>query len=95
MNTLSTILVWAISGLIIGLIARALYPGRQPMGFLATMMLGIAGSLVGGFISWMFGFRPEDGAFRGSGFFMSVIGSLVVVWLSLYAMSSRSGRYAA
>jgi uncharacterized membrane protein YeaQ/YmgE (transglycosylase-associated protein family) len=95
METLGTILVWAISGLIIGLIARALYPGRQPMGFLATMLLGIAGSLVGGFISWAFGFRPEDGAFRGGGFFMSIIGAILVVWLSLYATSSRSGRYAA
>jgi uncharacterized membrane protein YeaQ/YmgE (transglycosylase-associated protein family) len=64
------------------------------MGLIATMLLGIAGSLVGGFISWALGFRPEDGAFRGAGWIMSIVGGLIVVWLSLL-MSSRSGKYAA
>jgi uncharacterized membrane protein YeaQ/YmgE (transglycosylase-associated protein family) len=91
MATLSTIIVWAVFGLVIGLIARMLYPGRQPMGLFATMLLGIAGSLVGGFISWAFGFRPEDGAFHGAGWIMSIVGALIVVWVSLYA-SSHSGR---
>jgi uncharacterized membrane protein YeaQ/YmgE (transglycosylase-associated protein family) len=94
MATLSTIIVWAVFGLVIGLIARMLYPGRQPMGLFATMLLGIAGSLVGGFISWAFGFRPEDGAFHGAGWIMSIVGALIVVWISLYA-SSRSGRITA
>ena len=94
METLGTIIMWAVFGLVIGLIARMLYPGRQSMGFLATMLLGIAGSLIGGFISWAFGFRPEEGALRGGGFIMSIVGALIVVWLSLYA-SSKGSRYAA
>lgn len=89
MGTIGAILVWMMFGLIVGLIARMLYPGRQSMGLIATMFLGIAGSLVGGFISYMFGFDPEDGAFQGSGWIMSIVGAILVVWLSLMA-SSRS-----
>lgn len=90
MNTLGAIIVWMMFGLVVGLIARMLYPGRQSMGFFATMFLGIAGSLVGGFISWMFGFDPEDGAFQGSGWIMSIVGAIIVVWISLYASSRNS-----
>lgn len=83
------IIIWAVFGLFIGLIARMLYPGRQPMGIIMTMLLGIAGSLVGGFISYAAGFHPEQGAFRGSGYIMSIIGALIVVWLGLFATANR------
>src|SRR3954453_9929598 len=89
MGTLGHIISWAVFGLIVGLIARLLYPGRQPMGFIATMILGIVGSLLGGFLSYAFGFRPEDGAFRGAGWIMSIVGAMVVVWIGLF-MGSRS-----
>ncbi|HZL91631.1 MAG TPA: GlsB/YeaQ/YmgE family stress response membrane protein [Pirellulaceae bacterium] len=91
MQTLATIVTWAVFGLVIGLIARFLYPGKQPMGLLMTMILGIVGSFVGGLISWAFGFRPELGPFRGAGWIMSIIGALIVVWVSLY-LASRSDR---
>ena len=55
------------------------------------MVLGIVGSLVGGLISWLLGNDPEDGPFRGAGWIMSIIGALIVVWVSLY-LSSRSGK---
>ncbi|HEY2413261.1 MAG TPA: GlsB/YeaQ/YmgE family stress response membrane protein [Pirellulaceae bacterium] len=84
MGTLGSIISWAVFGLVIGLIARMLYPGRQPMGFIATMILGIVGSLLGGFLSYAFGFRPEDGAFRGAGWIMSIVGAMVVVWIGLF-----------
>jgi|SRR4051794_38558104 len=89
METLGTIISWAVFGLIVGLIARMLYPGRQPMGFVATMILGIVGSMLGGFLSFAFGFRPEDGAFRGAGWIMSIIGALIVVWGGLF-LGSRT-----
>src|SRR5690349_3020221 len=89
MGTIGTMISWAVFGLVIGLIARMLYPGRQSMGFMATMILGIVGSFVGGFISFAFGFRPEDGAFHGSGWIMSIIGALIVVWIGLF-VSSRT-----
>jgi uncharacterized membrane protein YeaQ/YmgE (transglycosylase-associated protein family) len=87
MGTLGAIISWAVFGLIIGLIARALYPGRQSMGFIATMILGVLGSLVGGFIAYLLGFRPDDGAFSGSGWIMSIVGAMLVVWISLFASS--------
>jgi uncharacterized membrane protein YeaQ/YmgE (transglycosylase-associated protein family) len=90
MATIGTIITWAVFGLIIGLIARFLYPGNQPMSLLMTMVLGIVGSLVGGFISWAVGFRPEEGAFRGAGWIMSIVGALIVVWASLYFASHRT-----
>jgi uncharacterized membrane protein YeaQ/YmgE (transglycosylase-associated protein family) len=89
METIGTLISWAVFGLVVGLIARLLYPGRQPMGFLATMALGIVGSLMGGLISWAFGFRPEMGAFRGSGWIMSIVGALIVTWVGLF-LASRS-----
>ena len=90
MATLGTIISWAVFGLIVGLIARFLYPGRQPMSLLMTMLLGVAGSLLGGFISWGVGFHPEDGPFRGAGWIMSIAGSILVVWIGLFAASKSS-----
>jgi uncharacterized membrane protein YeaQ/YmgE (transglycosylase-associated protein family) len=79
-----------VFGLVVGFIARLLYPGRQPMGFIATMILGIVGSLLGGFISFLFGFRPEEAAFQGAGWIMSIIGALIVVWIGLFILSART-----
>jgi len=90
MATLGTVISWAAFGLVIGLIARMLYPGRQPMGFIGTMVLGIVGSLLGGFISYLFGFRPEDGAFSGAGWIMSIVGAMIVVWFGLF-LGAHSG----
>lgn len=90
MGTIGTLISWAVFGLVIGLIARLLYPGRQSMGFLATMALGIVGSFMGGLISWALGFDPELGAFRGSGWIMSIVGALIVTWIGLYFASRSS-----
>lgn len=88
-----SIISWIVFGLIVGLIARALYPGNQSMGFVATTILGIIGSLVGGLIAWALGFSPEEGPFTGAGWIMSIIGALIVVWAAL-AMSSRPRTHA-
>lgn len=89
MEILWTILVWALFGLIVGAIARLLYPGRQEVGILGTIALGIAGSLLGGLVAWAFGFSPQAGPFRGAGWIMSILGALVVVWIAFYAMGRR------
>jgi uncharacterized membrane protein YeaQ/YmgE (transglycosylase-associated protein family) len=89
METIGTIIAWAVFGLVVGAIARFLYPGRQPMGIMMTMVLGIVGSLLGGFVSWMLGFDPQDGPFQGAGWIMSIIGALIVVWSGLF-MASRT-----
>ncbi len=90
MGTIGSLISWAVFGLVIGWIARILYPGQQSMSLLKTMLLGIVGSFVGGLISWAFGFHPEDGAFRGAGWIMSIVGSLVVVWAGLHLASRGS-----
>lgn len=48
------VLVLALEGLIVGALARLALPGPDPMGILATIGLGLAGSLVGGIVSWLF-----------------------------------------
>jgi uncharacterized membrane protein YeaQ/YmgE (transglycosylase-associated protein family) len=75
------IIAFLIIGLIAGLIARAIVPGRQSMGLIATILLGMVGSLLGGFIASLF---DRSGGFfelRPAGIIMSVIGSIVVLLL--------------
>jgi uncharacterized membrane protein YeaQ/YmgE (transglycosylase-associated protein family) len=84
MDVLLSIIAWIIFGLAVGLIARALYPGRQPLSVPNTIALGIGGSIVGGLIAWALGFRPEEGAFAGAGWIMSIVGALIVVWGAMY-----------
>jgi uncharacterized membrane protein YeaQ/YmgE (transglycosylase-associated protein family) len=65
-----------------------LVPGRQPMGLLMTMGLGLAGSFVGGFVSTLiFGTRMDDPGFHTAGFFMSIVGAILL--LVVYIMFSR------
>lgn len=75
------IIAFIIIGLIAGLIARAILPGRQSMGLLATTLLGMVGSLVGGLIGSLF---VRDGRLfdlRPSGILMSIVGAIVVLLL--------------
>ncbi|ADO69514.1 GlsB/YeaQ/YmgE family stress response membrane protein [Stigmatella aurantiaca] len=75
------IIAFIIIGLIAGLIARAILPGRQSMGLIATTLLGMVGSLVGGLVGSLF---ARDGRLfdvHPTGILMSVIGSIVVLLL--------------
>jgi uncharacterized membrane protein YeaQ/YmgE (transglycosylase-associated protein family) len=76
-------LLWSIVvGFFIGLIARALLPGNDSMGFLATVGIGILGSLVGGFLGSLIS-KPAPGSkFHPAGFFLSVLCSigLLLLW---------------
>jgi len=71
---------WIVVGLIVGAIARAIFPGRQPMGWIGTALLGMAGSLVGGFLSSLFRHGTLR-VFHVGGFTASVIGALLLLWL--------------
>ena len=67
---------WIIFGLIVGLIARGLVPGSQPMGCLRTIFLGIAGSFVGGAI----GFLLLGGSvIQSSGWIGSIVGAIILL----------------
>lgn len=74
-------LIWSvIVGFIVGLLARLFYPGAIHLGFLMTSLLGIGGSLVGGFIGALIK-KPADGAmFHPAGFIMSIIGAMILLW---------------
>jgi uncharacterized membrane protein YeaQ/YmgE (transglycosylase-associated protein family) len=72
------VLGWIIFGVVVGAIAKLLMPGRDPGGFIVTMLLGIAGAVMGGFVGRALGwYGPNDGA----GFFMSLIGAVLLLWI--------------
>jgi uncharacterized membrane protein YeaQ/YmgE (transglycosylase-associated protein family) len=73
-------IIWSIIvGFIVGLIARALVPGADHMGFWMTSVLGILGSIAGGLIARVFS-RPKEGApFHPAGFLLSIVGAIVLL----------------
>jgi uncharacterized membrane protein YeaQ/YmgE (transglycosylase-associated protein family) len=79
-------LLWtAITGLIVGAIAKFIMPGKDPGGIWVTMLIGIAGSFLGTFLGRMIGhYGPEDSA----GFIMSLIGALIL--LGIYHLIKRA-----
>ena len=83
-----TIIGLIVIGLIAGLIARAVIPGKQSIGILLTIVLGIVGSFVGGFLGFLiFGSDPNGGFLQPSGIIGSIIGSIIV--LGLYVFFAR------
>jgi uncharacterized membrane protein YeaQ/YmgE (transglycosylase-associated protein family) len=78
------ILSWIVFGLVIGIIAKLLMPGKDPGGFIITMLLGIAGALVGGFIGRAMGFY---GPSQSAGWLVSILGAIIL--LALYRMLVR------
>jgi len=88
MGTIGAIIGWVFFGIIVGAIARMLVPGRQPMGMMMTMLLGIVGSLAGGFLSWVFT-GGIDNPYHPAGWIMSVIGAILVVWISTRTAAHR------
>lgn len=87
-----TIIVMLIVGLIAGALARLLVPGKDPMGIGATILLGIVGSFIGGFLGWaIFHKDAAQGALQPSGLIGSVIGAIIAL-LIYRAVSGRSHR---
>jgi uncharacterized membrane protein YeaQ/YmgE (transglycosylase-associated protein family) len=79
------IIGWILFGLIVGIVAKFLMPGRDPGGFFITVLLGIVGSLVGGFLGRLVGWYGDGDPV---GFVMAVVGSIVL----LAAYRSTMGR---
>lgn len=70
------IIIWILFGLVVGVVAKLLMPGRDPGGFIVTILLGIAGAFVGGFIGRALGFYgPGDVA----GFIMATLGAILIL----------------
>ncbi|WP_282808260.1 GlsB/YeaQ/YmgE family stress response membrane protein [Hafnia alvei] len=74
------IISWVIFGLVAGIIAKWIMPGKENVGFITTIALGIVGAIVGGYISTFFGFGKVDGFNFGS-FVVAVIGAIVVLYI--------------
>ncbi|WP_437204957.1 GlsB/YeaQ/YmgE family stress response membrane protein [Planctomicrobium sp. SH664] len=80
MDTIGLILSWIVFGLVVGVIGRLLVPGRQPMGWVKTILLGVVGSFAGGLIAY---FVDGGQPFQPSGMLMSILGAVVVLTLFL------------
>ena len=77
------ILGWVVFGLVIGALAKLVMPGRDPGGIIVTILLGIVGAVVGGFMGQAMGlYGPNDPA----GFLMSLLGAIVL--LAIYRMAA-------
>ena len=76
-----SILGWILFGLIVGALAKLVMPGRDPGGIIVTMLLGIAGAVLGGFIGRALGMYSEG---QAAGWVMSFIGAVIL--LALYRM---------
>jgi uncharacterized membrane protein YeaQ/YmgE (transglycosylase-associated protein family) len=88
---LGTIVGLIIIGLIAGFIARAVVPGRQSLSILQTLLLGIVGSFVGGFLGRLiFGRDSGNGFVQPSSWIGSIIGAIIVLVIYL-AIKRRSG----
>lgn len=86
-SMLMLILGWIVFGGIVGLIARAIFPGRQSMGWIATIGLGIAGSFVGGMLANFFLGGGRLFVMQPTGWIGSIVGALVA--LAVFSLVTR------
>jgi uncharacterized membrane protein YeaQ/YmgE (transglycosylase-associated protein family) len=81
------VLIWIVFGLVVGVVAKFVMPGRDPGGMIVTIVLGIVGALLGGWIGRALGvYQPGQPA----GFIMAVIGAIVVLAVYRLAFSGHS-----
>lgn len=80
------IITMIVVGFIVGLIARAIMPGDQKLGIIMTIILGIAGSIVAGYLGAALGFYTAG---QGAGWIGSIIGAIIVLFI--YGMVTKKG----
>lgn len=72
-------IAWIVFGLVVGLIARLLMPGRDPYGLIVTILIGIVGAIVGGALGRALGFY---GPGEAAGWIMSIVGAMLLLWIA-------------
>src|SRR3954464_3622405 len=79
-----SLIAWAVMGLVVGSLAKFVLPGDRPRGFIVAAFLGVAGSLVGGFLATMLGYGGISG-FNFWSFIISFLGTVAILgpWLLL------------
>lgn len=79
---------WIVFGLVAGVIAKLLMPGKDPGGCVVTMLIGIAGAVVGGFLAQLLGIAGETGRFGDRGFLIRMVFAVLgaVILLAIYRM---------
>ena len=80
MNLLSDygFLAWIVIGALAGVIAKAIMPGRDPGGCIVTILLGIAGAALAGFLGNMLGWYRQG---QGAGFIAAIIGAIIILFI--------------
>ncbi|HSE62148.1 MAG TPA: GlsB/YeaQ/YmgE family stress response membrane protein [Thermoanaerobaculia bacterium] len=78
------ILGWILFGLVVGIVAKLVMPGRDPGGIIITILLGIVGALLGGFIGQALGLYQTG---EPAGFIGATLGAILVLWV--YRMATR------
>ena len=82
-----SILGWIVFGLIVGALAKLVMPGRDPGGFIVTILLGIAGALLGGFLGRSLGWYQAGEA---AGFLMATLGALLLLFIYRLFATTRA-----
>ena len=81
-------MIWAlVIGLVVGAVAKMLMPGRDPGGFIVTILLGIAGAMVAHWIGLTAGWYTQD---QAPGFIASVLGAVILLWLYRMVLGGRT-----
>jgi uncharacterized membrane protein YeaQ/YmgE (transglycosylase-associated protein family) len=73
-----SVLGWIVFGLVVGVVAKLLMPGRDPGGFVVTIFIGVVGALLGGFLGRRLGLYGEGDPV---GFVMAVLGAILLLWI--------------
>jgi uncharacterized membrane protein YeaQ/YmgE (transglycosylase-associated protein family) len=86
------VLGWLIAGLIIGAIARLIVPGRQAIGFLGTMLLGIVGAFLGGGVAYLIWGNPGEpfSQYAWPGYLLSILGAAILLWIASMMSTRRT-----
>jgi uncharacterized membrane protein YeaQ/YmgE (transglycosylase-associated protein family) len=81
------IIGWILFGLVVGIVAKLIMPGRDPGGFIVTILIGIVGALLGGFLGRVLGlYEPGQPA----GFIGATLGAILLLWIYRLAIRRKT-----